>query len=192
MKVRHSSGIAALVLILMSSGQADPARTASASLEGKLHHIEANGALPHPNPGPTEMTEAEINAYVAAGKIQLPGGVQSVHFTGDGGAVTATSRVNFDQIKGGRNSSNPLLSVFSGVHDVEVEAHAHGVGHTGYVAVDSVELDGVEIPRFALQMFVEKYLRPRHPEIGLDNRFALPDKIDTATIGKHTMTVVQR
>ncbi|HEY1263847.1 MAG TPA: hypothetical protein VGF06_10000 [Terriglobales bacterium] len=164
----------------------------ASSIERKLRHIESNGALAHPDPAPTQLTESEINAYLASGKVELPAGVRFVRVSGDSGSLSATARVNFEQIKTGRQSSNPLLSIFSGEHDVAAEAHARGSGGTGYVDIDSVALDGVEIPRFALQMFVEKYIQPRHPEIGLRSRFRLPDKIDTAVIGKHVLTIAQK
>ncbi len=162
------------------------------SMERKLQHVEGNGALAHPDQTPTEFTEQEINAYFAAGKINLPAGVRSVTFQGQPGVVTATSRVDFDLLKAGKNSSNPLLSLFSGVHDVVVTADAYGVKGQGRVHVDSVSLDGVEIPRFVLQLFVEKYLQPKYPNVGLDSRFELPDRIDKATVGSHKLMVTQR
>jgi hypothetical protein len=165
---------------------------AVASMDRKLQRIEANGASAHPDQTPTEFTEEEVNSYLASGRVQLPSGVQSVNFQGEPGVITANTRVDFDQLKAGKRSSNPLLGVFSGVHDVVVQAHAHGSGGQGIVNVDAVSLDGVEIPRFALQLFVEKYLQPKYPNIGLDSHFALPDRIDTATVGRHKLTVTQK
>jgi hypothetical protein len=169
-----------------------PNSAAIASMERKLQRVEANGAAAHPDQTPTEFTEEEVNSYLASGKVQLPLGVQSVKFQGEPGIITANTRVDFDQFKAGRNSSNPLLGMFSGVHDVVVQAHARGSGGQGIVNVDSVSLDGVEIPRFVLQLFVEKYLQPKYPNIGLDSRFALPDRIDTATVGRHKLTIMQK
>jgi hypothetical protein len=165
---------------------------AVASMDRKLQRIEANGASAHPDQTPTEFTEEEVNSYLASGRVQLPSGVQSVKFQGEPGIITANTRVDFDQLKAGKRSSNPLLSMFSGVHDVIVQAHAHGSGGQGIVNVDSVSLDGVEIPRFVLQLFVEKYLQPKYPNIGLDSHFALPDRMDTATVGRHKLTVTQK
>ena len=71
-------------------------------------------------------------------------------------------------------------------------AHAHGAARQGYVHVDSVSLDGVEVPRFVLQLFVEKYLQPKYPNIGLNSQFKLPVKIDTATVGQQKLTVTQK
>jgi hypothetical protein len=164
----------------------------TASAERKLQHLQSNGAQAHPDPVPTEFTEQEINAYFASGKVELPDGVQSVVFQEQPGAVTGTSRVDFDKLKAGKNSYNPLLSVFSGLHDVIVTAHAYGTHGQGVVHVDSVSLDGVEVPGFVLELFVEKYLKPRYPNIGIDSRFALPARVDAATVGLHKVSVIQK
>jgi hypothetical protein len=39
---------------------------------------------------------------------------------------------------------------------------------------------------------VEKFLTPKYPQIGLDSQFPLPDRIDTATVGLHKLTVTQK
>ena len=180
-------------LVVAASGVAFSTRSSSAnSMDRKLQHIQQNGALSHPDPTPTEFTESEINDYFAAGGVKLPAGVQSVRFQGQPDVITGTARVDFDQLKAGQRSSNPLLSVFSGVHNVVVVAHARGIDHQGYVKVDSVSLDGVEIPRFALELFAQKYITPKYPNVGMNSRFALPNKIDTANVGAHKLTVTQK
>lgn len=163
-----------------------------ASVERKLQYLQSNGAQAHPDPNPTEFTEQEINAYFAAGAIDLPAGVQSVTFQEQPGVVVGTSRVDFDRIKAGKNSYNPLLSVFSGLHDVVITAHAHGAKGQGLVHTDSVSIDGIEVPRFVLELFVEKYLKPQYPNIGIDSRFALPARVVSATVGLHTVSVAQK
>ena len=182
--------------ILLLGSSASPARTSHssdvASAEQKLRHIEANSQAARPDQTPTVFSEPEINSYLASDNVGLPEGVQSVKLAGEPGIITGTARVDFDRIREGTSSSNPLLSIFSGVHDVVVVAHAHGAGRQGYVQIDSVSLDGVEIPRFVLQLFVEKYLQPKYPELGLDSHFSLPDRLDTATVGPHKLTVTQK
>jgi len=158
----------------------------------KIQHIEANARSPHPDSAPTVLTEQEVNAYLASDKIQLPAGVQSVKLEGHPGIINGTARVDFDRVREGAHASNPLLSIFSGVHEVAVTTHAHGANGQGYVHVDSVSLDGIEVPNFALQLFVEKYLQPRYPQIGIDSRFNLPDRIVQATVGEHQITIIQK
>ncbi len=188
-------GVSASPFLTSSSVAQDRSVANSArvgSVENKLQHLQENGAQTHPNPSPTDFSEQEINAYFASGRVKLPTGVQSVVFQEQPGIVVGTSRVDFDELKAGKNSYNPLLSVFSGVHDVVVTAHAHGARGEGFVHVDSVSLDGIEIPQFVLALFVEKYLKPKYPNVGIDSRFALPARVDAATIGLHKVTVTQK
>jgi hypothetical protein len=175
-----------------SSNTAATPSAAIPTIQQKFQHIEENGRSATPDQTPTEFTEKEINDYIAGGKVKLPAGVQSVVLRGRPGVITGMARIDFDEIKTGRNSANPLLSVFNGVHNVEVLAQGYGAGGQGMVHVESVSLDDVEIPRFVLQMFVDKYLKPKYPTIGLDSRFALPDRLDTASVGLHTLTVTQK
>jgi hypothetical protein len=162
------------------------------SMRRKLEHMKANAEATPVDSSPTIFSEQEINAYMASGRVHLPEGVLGVKFHGEPGVITATAHVDFDQLKTGRSSLNPLLSVFNGIHDMVVVAHAQGGGHEGLVRVDNVTLDGVEIPRFVLQSFVEKFLQPKYPYVGLDSRFSLKEKIDTATVGDQQLTVTQK
>jgi len=162
------------------------------SMRQKLARIGSNARSSHPDQAPIILTEVEVNAYLASDEIALPQGVQSVKLSGDAGIVSGTAKVDFDRIREGAHSTNPLLAIFSGLHEVMVVTHAHGENHQGYVHVDSVSLDGVEVPRFVLQLFVEKYLQPKYPQLGLDSRFPLPDRVDTAVVGAHKLTLTQK
>jgi hypothetical protein len=168
----------------------NPARVAS--FQRKLQHLQSNGAQPHPDPSPTELSEQEINAYFASGNVELPAGVRSAVFQEQPGMIIGTARVDFDQLKAGRNSYNPLLSIFSGLHDVVVTSHAYGAKGQGVVHVDAVSLDGIDVPQFVLELFVEKYLKPKYPDIGMDSRFALPARVDSAVVGLHKVTLTQQ
>jgi hypothetical protein len=162
------------------------------SLQIKLDHIRENGEQAHPDQAPTVMTEEEVNDYIAAGRIVLPQGVKKLKMEGRSGVVTAFLNVDFDEIRAGQNSSNPMLSVFSGQHDVRVEADASGSGREGRVHVREVTIDGFSVPRMALEYFVSKYITPKYPNVGIDSQFQLPNKIDMATVGYHKVTVTQK
>ena len=162
------------------------------SLQVKLDHIQQNGEQDHPDQAPTVMTEEEVNDYIAAGRIVLPQGVKKLKMEGRSGVVTAFLNVDFDEIRAGQNSSNPMLSLFSGQHDVRVEADAAGSGREGRVHVREVTIDGFSVPRMALEYFVSKYITPKYPNVGIDSQFQLPNKIDMATVGYHKVTVTQK
>jgi hypothetical protein len=161
-------------------------------MERKLEHIENNAAKATPDSTPSVLTEDEVNAYVNSGAVQLPRGVQRVRLEGMPGVITAGLQVDFDQITQGSRSVNPLLALFSGVHQVQVATHAHGQHGVGYVHVDRVAIDDVEVPQLALQFFIDRYIKPKHPEIGIDSRFQMPDRIDSAAVGRHQVSLVQK
>ena len=175
-----------------SSQQHAPGHRLADSLQTKLDHIQANGEQPHPDQAPTVMTEEEVNDYVASGRIVLPQGVKKLKMEGRSGVVTAFLNVDFDEIRAGQNSFNPMLSVFSGQHDVRVEADASGSAREGRVHVREVNIDGISVPHMALEYFVSKYITPKYPNVGIDSQFQLPNKIDVATVGYHKVTVTQK
>jgi hypothetical protein len=175
-----------------TSSQQTSAHRLADSLQTKLDHIQQNGEQEHRDQAPTVMTEEEINDYIAAGRIVLPQGVKKLKLEGRSGVVTAFLNVDFDEIRAGQNSSNPMLSLFSGQHDVRVEADASGSGREGRVHVREVDIDGFSVPRMALEYFVSKYITPKYPNVGIDSQFQLPDKIDMATVGYHKVTVTQK
>jgi hypothetical protein len=176
-----------------NAGNKGPALSGpAASMDRKLDGMEANAAKNPPRRMSTELTEAEINAYVNSPAIELPAGVSNPHLTGSDGKVTGTAKVDFDQLKAGRSSSNPLLGLFSGTHDVQVQVHGIGTNGKANVDVDSVEIDGVGVPRMALSFFIDHYLKPKYPGIGMHSTFHMPARVDTAVVGNHVLTLVQK
>lgn len=162
------------------------------SLQRKIDHLEANAERAHPDQTPTIITEEEINDYIAAGRVKLPQGVKAVRFEGQSGVLTSVATIDFDEISGGQRSSNPLLSLFSGTHTVRVESNAAASGGEARVRIGEVTLDGLTVPRMALEYFVSKYLTPKYPNVGMDSTFRLPDRIDTAIIRYHKLTLTQK
>ena len=173
------------------SKQSSSATKAAADrMQQKLDYLKQNSEKPKPDERLTSLAEDEINAYFAEGRVKLPEGLERIIFKIAAGNVTSDMTVNFDTLTA--HSSNPLLSLFSGIHQVQVRAHGEGSGGVARAHIDSVSLDGSEIPRFVLQMFVERMLQPKYPQASLDPTFKLPERIDLVTLGEHKATVTQK
>jgi hypothetical protein len=192
MKIARTIVILLLSSVCLSAWQYGSQHRLADSLQRKLDHIEQNATLPHPDQTPTVATEEEINDYFAAGRVKLPQGVKAVTFQGRSGILTGVATIDFDEIQGGQKSSSPLLALFNGTHKVLVEADASGSGGEGKVHIRDVTIDGITVPRMALEFFVSKYLTPKYPNVGMDSTFRLPDRIDMAIIGYHKLTVTQK
>ena len=184
--------VVSLISVCILAQQPAQQHRLAESLQRKLDYIQQNGKRAHPDPRPTVMTEEEINDYLASGHVKLPQGVKKVTFEGQSGVMTGVATIDFDEIRAGQGSSNPLLSIFSGTHLVRVEADAAASGGVAKVHVRTASIDGVNVPRMALEYFINKYLKPKYPNVGMDSTFQLSDKIDTATIGYHKLTITQK
>jgi hypothetical protein len=154
--------------------------------------LTQNAIKAHPDPRPTEFTELEVNAYLNSGKVDLPKGVTHPQLSGSDNHVTANARVDFDAFTEDQGSANPLMRLFSGTHDVEVNAQCVGIRGEGRVHIDSVAIDGISVPKAALDYFVQKYIKPKYPDLGIDSTFDLPARVDSAVIGAHKLTVMQK
>jgi hypothetical protein len=165
---------------------------AAKSADSKFQKIETNGQKSQPDQTPIVFTENEINAYVASGAVKLPEGIDRLRFSGTQQSITTNATIDFDKVTEGKASSNPMMGLFSGVHEVQIVSHGHAAGGQAEVVIDSVSLDGVRVPRMALEYFANHYIKPKYPDLGLDSRFELPDRIDTATVGNHVLTITQK
>jgi hypothetical protein len=58
--------------------------------------------------------------------------------------------------------------------------------------VESVTIDGTNVPRMALQMFVNHYVKPKYPNVDLDAEYKLPTRMDSATIKTQEGVIVQK
>ncbi len=185
----------ALVLFsvtLAATVQHENHSTAFRAMQQKLIYLKQNAARFHPDSKPTELSEAEANAYFAEGGVKLPKGVTQVHLTSKTGVIDGDAQVDFEQIMQGRGSNNPLYSLFSGDHDVHVVADASGASGVGTIHVQTVEMDGVAVPQFALEFFVQHYITPKYHNVGITSTFKLPLRIDSAIVETGKVRLLQR
>lgn len=187
----------ALIGALATAGltvlQADATHSANyRSLAQKLEYLKLNAARPHPNPKPVVFTETEVNAYFAEGGVKLPPGVSAVHLTSRPGTIDGHAHVDFEEIMRGRNKNNPLYDLFSGSHDIHVVAAADGINGIATIKAQTVELDNVAVPQWALEFFVQRYITAKYPNVGMTSTFKMPLRIQTATVGSGNVTLEQR
>lgn len=191
--------IAVLCLVLAAQQSGVPAASATQarynaqvdSTQRKFDYVRQNGAKKNPDPKPTIINQNELNTWLASPNADLPKGVEKLQLSGDSGRIHAVATVDFDKITAGNTSRNPLLMLFSGTHQVEADARGEGANGIGKVHITSVSIDGVNVPKMAMQYFVDRYIKPKYPNLGIDSRFNLPYKINTAEVGQQQLTIVQ-
>jgi hypothetical protein len=162
------------------------------SMQQKVAYLKQNAAKAHPDPKPVELTEPEVNAYFNEGGVKLPRGVSHVRLVSQPAVLDAHAQIDFEAITQGHGTNNPLYSLFSGTHDIHAVAQATGANGTGSIQVRAVELDGIQVPQFALQYFVQHYLTPKYPNVGITSTFKLPLRIDSAIVEAGKVRLVQK
>lgn len=163
------------------------------SMARKIASIRQNGDRPDPQKRTTVFAQDEVNAYFAERRVKMPEGVKVVTFGLGANAVTSHALIDFDEITRERRSRNPLMYFFTGTHNVEVVARTEqaGAGRVR-VNVESVAIDGVAVPRMALDFFIERFVNPKYPNVGLDREYALPAKLDAVIIAPRKGTAIQK
>jgi hypothetical protein len=191
--------IAAIILLIIHSPLMQAAAQQSAlqhrladGLQRKLDNMSRNAKLARPDKTPTVISEEEINDYFAAGQVRLPPGVKKVKFEAQPGVVTGFATIDFDEIRNAPTPSNFLLSIFSGTHEVRIEADGAASGGEARVHVRKVSMDGVDVPPTALQLFLGAFITPIYPNIGIDSTFDFSERIDLVTVGYHNLTITQK
>ncbi len=163
------------------------------SMDKKVEILQANAQRPPAQPQNTDITQDELNGYLAEGGVDLPKGIQDVKVDMKPAVVHAAATVDFDTISQGHTGSNPIFSALvSGTHDVEAQAQASGTHGTGTIIVDWVKLDGVQVPRAALEYLMEHYVQPKYPNAGMTTTFSLPLRIDMAVVNTGKVTLTQK
>ena len=188
-------GFAGLLLLLTLAGAQVQHENHGANyraIQQKLAWLKANAARPHPDPKPTELTEPEVNAYFSEGGVNLPKGVSHLRLSSHAAVIDGHADVDFEQIMQGRGSTNPLYSLFNGTHDVHAKAEGSGANGIGTIKVQSVDFDGIQIPQFALEWFVQHYLTPKYPNVGLTSTFKLPLRIESAGVETGKVRLIQK
>jgi hypothetical protein len=162
-------------------------------MQKKIDEVRTNGAKTRPSKRTTVFTQDEVNAYFAERRITMPEGVRSVTFDLNQDTVRAKARIDFDDITKSRRTSNPLMYLFTGVHNVDVLARTISAGPGMVtVSVESVQIDGVTVPKMALQFFIDRFVNPKYPNVDLDQDYRLPSKMDSVIIGHRKGTVTQK
>jgi hypothetical protein len=185
----------ALILLAMFAFIAQAARHTPAytSMEKKITILETNDSNPPAQPQGVVITQDELNAFMNEGGVTLPKGLSDVKFDLRSGIVHATSKVDFDTLSEGQANANPIFSaLFTGTHDVDAEAQASGSGGQGTVTIQSVKLDGMQVPKSALEYLVQHYVKPRYPQAGMTTTFDLPARIDSAVVQQGQVELTQK
>lgn len=186
-----------IVAVALQTGAATPSRADADAMRDKLTKIVVRGEqCPCGRKHRTEITEAEVNAYIhhhAAG--ELPDGVVSPHIgIVGGGRVSGRAIVDLDRVRTSRQRGwlDPA-GYLTGRVPVTAVGILHTVNGTAKFELQSATVGGITVPKVVLQELLSYYSRtPDHPSgISLDDTFELPAAIQEIQVGQGVAYVIQ-
>jgi hypothetical protein len=158
-------------------------------LQAKIDAIRKAEKATEPRASVTvEVTEAELESYVLHSlREQIPAKVDSMDVQLAPGSVAADTRMTF----GNSPTRNPLIDVLiSGTHRLFVKGKLAASGGKGKFTLEEARVDGIPVPIILIETLVDRYVKPKYPDVKLDQPFAMPWGIEDLTISNGKATIV--
>lgn len=197
-KVAIIIGSVLLVLAAIVVFKTYPVRSASlgvqagassaASLEGKINAIKkAHADNKRSGTSRVEITEAELESYVMVKlRKDIPVDVQSIRVQLTPGVIATDAKLT---IPSGSTGNALVDALVSGTHTIHIAGKLTGSRGEGKFDLQSVSIDGIPVPNILVDTLIEKYAKPKYPDVDLKEPFDLPWGIQAIDIGLHKATV---
>jgi len=165
-----------LAVGLLAVAQAGGALPASLALIVQFAHSSA----PYHD---VAISDADADAYFAGpGAVRLPVGVSHLRLAAQAGVISGMARIDFSKLPRAP-LIDPLLILFSGVHQVEADARVDSSqAPAAQLTVTTVKLDGDTIPNSLIDAALAVLVQPQHPNIGRTFQVPLPPHATSATV----------
>ena len=188
-------GVAAAAVFTTKSRQAAPAagevsERSAHQLQGKIDAVKKAAAVEGQGDRrreEVEVTEAELESYVLYKlRDDIPARMDSIDVQLTPGAIAADTQMTFTNSTG----NTVVDSLVNGTHNLFVKGKLSGANGEGKFDLDSVKVDGIPVPKVLIETLINKYVKPKYPEVDLKEPFELPWQIDRITIEEGKAKIV--
>jgi hypothetical protein len=188
------AGVVVVRGLTSGSAAAEENQTVSAKaaqlLQDKIDAIKqaADQTNRSPRASRVEISEIELESYMLFSlKKDIPAEVNSFDVQLEPGTVAAQTQLTFSSDATG----NPLIdAVVGGTHDLFVKGGLSGTDGRGKFDLQEVRVDGIPVPRVLIETLIDKYVKPKYPDVDLKEPFDMPWGIEDLTI-EQGKTIVQ-
>ena len=171
-----------------ASAQAEPSEADSEALQAKVNAIKlGEKAGEGRQPARVEVSESELESYVMfALRERIPARVDSIAVRLTPGSVAADTKLTFES----NPTKNPMIDVLiSGTHRFFLKGQLSAADGQGKCVLEEARVDGIPVPVVFIETLLEKYVKPRYPQVKLDQAFTMPWGIEALTITEGKATV---
>lgn len=181
------------VLVLRLTAARVPTETsqkAAKILQDKIDAIKAAEVDPKHKPGSTrvEISEVEFESYLLYSlKEDIPAQIDMADVQLGNDTVALDTQITFNS----NATGNPVFdALVGGTHNLFVKGRFVAQQHRGKFELQDVKVDGIPVPNVLIQALVKKYVKPKYPDVELNEPFDLPWKIEEIKVEPGKATVV--
>ena len=173
-----------------ASGSKAVSEQAAESLQAKIDAIKkASDSHTHRRGSSrVELSEAELESYVVyALKGDIPAQLDSIDVRIAPASVSSNSQITFNS----NATGNPIFdSLVGGTHNLYVKGNLTGHEGRGKFDLQEVQVDGIPVPNVLIQALIKRYVKPKYPEVDLNEPFDLPWDIQELKLDEGKATVI--
>jgi hypothetical protein len=155
-----------------TQGQVSP--KAAKVLQQKIDAIKAAENDPRHKRGSSriEVSEAELESYLLHSlKKDIPAQVDSADVKLVPDNVSLDTQITFASDATG----NPVLdAVVGGTHNLFLKGKLKAADGRGRFDLEEVRVDGIPVPNVLIQSLIKKYVKPKYPDVDLNEPFDMP------------------
>lgn len=170
------------------SAQNDVSEKTSRVLQSKIDAVKAAEKDGNSRPPRTvEVSEPELESYVIYGlKDDIPARVDSIDVQLTEGAVAADTKLTFPPDATG----NAVVDAFvSGTHTFFLKGKLAASAGRGRFELMEVRVDGIPVPNVLIETLIDKYVKPKYPQVDLKEPFPMPWGMESLVITPRKATI---
>jgi hypothetical protein len=163
---------------------------AAKALQQKIDEIKAAQNDPKHKPGSSrvQVSDAELESYLLYSlKEDIPAQIDSADVQLSADTVGLDTQITFNQNATGNTVVDALVG---GTHNLFVKGRLVAESARGKFDLQDVRVDGIPVPNVLIHALIKKYVKPKYPDVDLNEPFDMPWGIQDLKIEQGKARVV--
>ena len=163
---------------------------AAKSLQQKIDAIKDSEDNPKHKRGASrvELFETELESYLLYSlKEDIPAQIDSADVQLGQDTVGLDTQITFTS----NATGNPVVdALVGGTHNLFVKGKLVAQERRGKFDLQDVRVDGIPVPNILIQSLIKRYVKPKYPDVDLNEPFDMPWGIESLKLEQGKATVI--
>ena len=163
---------------------------AAKSLQQKIDAIKDSEDNPKHKRGASrvELSETELESYLLYSlKEDIPAQIDSADVQLGQDTVGLDTQITFTS----NATGNPVVdALVGGTHNLFVKGKLVAQERRGKFDLQDVRVDGIPVPNILIQSLIKRYVKPKYPDVDLNEPFDMPWGIESLKLEQGKATVI--